>query len=79
MKYVVKAAGLYHLDDYFAFGEGFPASLKGFDYKDALERGLIEESKDGLVSPRPDEAANSSRVSGKANSGNDPKAKRNDA
>lgn len=57
MKYKVKAAGLYHIDEYFAYGAGFPANLKGFDYTSAIERGLIEENDDGELPTRPTKEA----------------------
>lgn len=60
MKYVVKAAGISHAERYWKRKEEFPANVKGFDYEDALAKGVIAENPEhGIISKREPAQANS--------------------
>lgn len=43
-KYIVKAAGISADKRYWKRKEEFPANVKGFDYEDALAKGVIAEN-----------------------------------
>ena len=74
MKYVVLAAGLSIGTDSWDRKDEFPANVKGFDYKDALERGLIAENEDGKHPSRKPKSANRSGIQGQVASGDASKA-----
>jgi len=70
MKYRVKAAGISADKRYWKRKDEFPANVKGFDYEDALAKGLIEENKDGELPKRSTPKTDRSRVQEQASEGN---------